>query len=185
VKLAAELTSKNGVGVICPAERSLFGYYEKLGYKEYFYVQKSGSLDPGIAVYGSVRRVGTAKYIDLRRALLSGRSYIDFSEKTLSYQKHLCDSTGGGLYSVITDGVQCCAACEIYDGKLYIKELLAPDGSAYNSALLLCRATGCRSFSYRTTAHPMAECSPFGMVLSDKLALRNDTGLAWLGFAFD
>ena len=187
IRAAAQLSNEGGaVGVICPAEYSLFGYYRRsAGYKDYFYSYDSSSSDSGVLAYGSAVSVDAAQYLELRRKLLEGRAYIDFSIKSMKFQEQLCLESGGGLFSVIAGGVQCAAAAEIIKGRLVIKELLVPSGPFHTPALLTARALGCRDFSYRTPVRPGEEGRPFGMISGLSFSDEADTGLGWYGFAFD
>ena len=187
IRAAAKLSNEGGcVGVICPAEYSLFGYYRRTaGYRDYFYSYESSGSDSGILAYGSVLSINAAQYLDLRKKLLEGRAHIDFSLKSMEFQERLCLRSGGGLFSVTAGGVQCAAAAEIVGGKLVIKELLVPNGSFYTPSLLIARALGYQDFTYRTPVRPGEEGRPFAMISGLTFSEEADTGLGWYGFAFD
>ena len=185
LRFASELAAKDGVAVLCPAERSLFAHYEKFGYRTHFNMSTQSGADIGVAVHGSVTRASLRGYAALREELLSGREHIDFDLKALAYQEHLCVSTGGGLFYVVSDGVRCAAAVEVHDGRAVFRELIVPSGTVYTAAMLVCRALKAREFTYRAPVRPGGEAQPFAMIQGEAPAHVPDTGLAWLGFAFD
>ena len=60
-------------------------------------------------------------YQVLRERFLQGTSHVSCPLESLTWQKMLCDASGGGLYR-IGDGV---AAAECWGGSVILKELLA------------------------------------------------------------
>lgn len=181
--MARRAAMAGGVAVVCPAEPPLIQYYEKNGFSRLFYAGEFNCTDVGLDLTGSVTRVTVRGYAALREELLHGRPHIDFDSQTLEYQEQLCTASGGGLYYVVSDGVRCCAAAEVYDGKAYIRELVVPTGSQYNAAALVARAVRAQSFIYRSPVRPGEKSAPFAMICSAQPV--KDTGLAWFGFAFD
>lgn len=175
--------TRSGLGAVCPAEPSLFGFYEKYGFKPVFGATVRECTDVGLPLTGSAALVTVRGYAALREELLHGREHIDFDLRALEYQELLCKRSGGGLYYVVSDGVRCCAAVEVEGDRANIRELLVPSGSVYNAAALVSRAVGCPRFSYRTPPRQGDADTPFAMLHTD--SVRSPSGLAWFGFAFD
>ena len=187
IERAADMSCRDGaVGVICPAQYSLFDYYRSRGgYRDHFYIYEASSSGQGMLAYGSARRVDAQEYSQIRRRLLKGRDYIDFSPEAMRFQEKICTMSGGGLFSVAASGVRCAAAAEMRDGEILIKELVVPTGTLHMPALITARALGKESFTYRTPVRPGEEGIPFAMARGISDGEEEDTGLGWYGFAFD
>lgn len=183
---AAEISSRGRVGVICPAEPSLFDFYrKKAGYCEYFNVSEFSSTDPGVSVWGSAARTDAAGYQELRRSLLAERAYIDLSHRAMAYQERLCLVSGGGLFALTCGGRPGAAAVEVHGDRAVIKELLFSGPLSVDPALLVCRALGVSRYSYRAPVQPGGEGAHFAMIRNVPDEDIPDAGLAWFGFAFD
>lgn len=183
LKMAYEAAARTGFGVICPAESSLFAYYEGFGFSKCFAVCEQKCTDVGLPLTGSVSRVTVREYAALREELLHGRTHIDFDLKALAYQDAVSRASGGGLFHVATEGDRCCAAVEVYDDHAYIRELIAPSAGRYNAAALVARCVKCQGFTYRTPPRLGDESRPFAMLSSP--AAMCDVPAPWFGFAFD
>ena len=120
---------------LCPAEDTLFEYYsERTGLSEWFYTREIKTTAPdhyNTSVYLS--EISVAEYSDIRERLLSRTPHIEHNLRAIEYQRLLCQSHGGGLYSVKIGGDIFCATVDIQENRqVLIKELLAPVGM-YNA----------------------------------------------------
>ena len=183
LRAAIAEAEKDGVAVLCPAEPSLFGYYEKYGFKPVFGVTQTRCTDVGIPLTGSATRITVRGYAALREELLHGRDHIDFDLKALEYQNLDCERSGGGFYYLVSDGARCCASVEKQGDWAVIRELIVPTGSIYNAAALAARTVGCGKFFYRTPVRQGEAGTPFAMLRADSSPAQS--GTAWFGFSFD
>lgn len=202
-KVALEVCQHAGhaANVICPAEDSLFGYYqERVGYQESFFIEEktilAGEL-PEIQTKWGIDVISPQEYHLLREQFLAGRIHIVFDDRAMKYQKHLCKESGGEMYAIHFGGEYCaCAAVEKNDdGEVLIKELLfdqdnpISESRVQEAAALVsfvlpgdkiimrmpCRASGSRSETRR-----------FGMIIHDRSDfVMDENKAAWFGFAFD
>lgn len=180
---AIEEATRSGLGVICPAEPSLFPYYERYGFKPVFGAMVRDCTDVGLPLSGSATHVSIRGYAALREELLHGREHIDYDIRVIEYQEQLCNHSGGGLFYLVAGNVRCCAAVEVEEGRALIRELLVPSGSIYNAAALAARAVSCPRFSYRTPLRQGDTPTPFAMLHTE--SVMTASGSAWFGFAFD
>lgn len=184
LKAALDHAATAGVAAVCPAESSLYGYYADQGFQTFFAVSERHCTDVGSPLSGSVTRVTVRGYAALREELLYGRAHIDYDMRTLEYQEHLCSMSGGGLYYVVSDGIRCCAAVELWEGEARIKELIVPSGSQYNAAALVARAVRCDKFTYRAPVRPGDESTPFAMLSGPACEDKPELS-PWFGFDFN
>ena len=160
----AQKNCKADYAALVPAEESLFGFYEAMGYKTVFFnseytisPQKGAKIRPATPeVYRSIREL---------------QLYDNF----LSYDEFLLPCAGQ-LYRIETEDGLYCACCYKEKDTLLIRELL-PDSP--EAAAALCAYLNCKTASVRT----MGEDKPFGMLLSLKGAPLPE--IAYLGLAFD
>ena len=181
--------------VICPAEPSLFHFYEETAnYRPLFSVlwEDFSAEEPEISAAGfSAEPASPETYAAIREELLANCMHIDFRPAFLRYQQSLCRASGGDLF-LLRFGDRCgCAAVELLpDGRVAVKELLCPDGIDTRAAVsLIRREVGGTAFSLRSPA-PLGDPSarPFAMARFHGAApaSRFPGGkLPWLGFAFD
>jgi GNAT superfamily N-acetyltransferase len=195
---AARLAETSGYQavVLCPASDSLFEYYlNHTRFRVAFDVYEARITRAGLsaeALY-DIRPVSPQGYRIARRRLLTGRSFIDMDENSLSFQQHLCASLGGGLYELSCSG-QCmgCAVTERQsDGSVWIKELLVSGGfSAAAAASSIAAVLPAEEYLVRTPSPydmKIMVRRRFAMMLPDGGAsgsIPAENG-AWFGLAFD
>ena len=160
----AQKNCKMAYAALVPAEESLFGFYEAMGYKTVFF-NSEYTVSPKKGA--NIRPANPEVYRSIRELQL----YDNF----LSYDEFLLPCAGS-LYRIETaEGLHCACAYK-KDKELLIRELL-PDSA--EAAAALCAHLGCQSATVRT----MGEDQPFGMLRSLKGAPLPET--AYLGLAFD
>lgn len=181
--------------VICPAEPSLFHFYEETAaYRQIFSVlQEDFSAEELEIPAGdfSAEQASAETYAAVREELLSGCTHIDFRPEFLRYQQSLCRQSGGDLF-LLRFGDRCgCAAVEcLPNGRAAVKELLCPEDIDVKSAVsLLHCAVGSTAFSVRSPAAMESKgAQPFAMArFHGAVPATRFPGawLPWLGFAFD
>lgn len=109
--------------VLVPAQPSLFGYFEALGYEAAFYhrvwVPEAGPVPLAVPV-----PVAPGVYNVLRRGWLEGRAWVDWQDGPVAFQETLSIGSGGGLFRQdLPHGAGCIAVELSRDGTL-VKELL-------------------------------------------------------------
>lgn len=124
VQKAVELAKKRGAEhiVTLPAEKSLYGWYEKVcGFKCRLYRQTKllETMDMGV-----VKRISAEEYSALREEKLSGRRHIVYGAAAMKLQQLLCETYSGGLFSC----AGAIAAAYSADGIGIMQELLCPEG---------------------------------------------------------
>lgn len=174
---------KHGV-VMVPGERSLFDFYEGLGYETGFSTwEQTIPRENSAEQLPSVVPCSLEDYQRLRADRLRGGRWIRYPDKTAAWQESLCRGSGGGLYRV-GGGI---AAVECWGGAVAVKELLSdcPEQSA--QALLL--ALGAERALVRTPV-PLGKGpgKPFGVVKwldpeAEEIWSGHRDG--YLAFAFD
>lgn len=97
-----------------------------------------------------VHRVDHESYGRLRELMLGGKCHVRFSPMLLSWYDHYIRASGGGLYLLDIDGNAGCAACEVGDGHLSVKELLFPRGNFRGALSALAGELKCSSLTVRT-----------------------------------
>ena len=108
--------------VMVPGEPSLFRFYESLGYETACFTWETEiSRETKTPPRQRAERCDVETYQVLRERFLQGTSHVSCPLESLTWQKVLCDASGGGLYR-IGDGV---AAAECWGGSVILKELLA------------------------------------------------------------
>ena len=160
----AEAQCSHAYAALVPAEKELFGFYQKLGYNPCFYHDTyTVSAEKGAKISTAAPQV----YRSIRELQLYG----DF----LSWEEYLLPCAGT-LYRIETeDGLYC--ACAVKDGDtLHIRELLpdAPEAAAALAAHLHCKQARVRT---------VGDSELFGLCKSLKPYPLPDQ--AYLGLAFD
>ena len=180
--------------VLCPAGDSLFEYYSsRAGMRDWFYVDERTITNPsssGSPV--SLAAASVEEYALLRAELLSDRPHIELDARALSYQLHLCRSSGGGLFRAFSpDGSACLIIEGSADGVLNIKELLTSNLSDSDVIAAVSELFPVKGYFIRSPSQESSAPSTrrFGMLaLSDGVSIGADelnSFLPWYGSAFD
>ena len=115
---------------VVPAEPSLFKFFATVGFAPFFSTRKlellrsmSRPLQPG----DMAEPVEPEAYNAIRDRLLEGTPSVRYGTELIRYQQGIGRLSGGGLYRVVADGVEGCAAVEYVDpDTVLFKELLLP-----------------------------------------------------------
>ena len=195
--IAAELTNMaakayDGINTVCPAEDSLFGYYERIaGYKDFFYRSllsyESAALPKNTPV--TVTPLEYTEYGNLRETLLSGRTHIEFGGIFLKHQKLISKASGGDMYKITFGDHTYCCTTECYEGTVYVKEVLAPQDLIPEILSSLNELTPSEKFVVSTPCDRENGAFPMRSAMylpSPECKLKTeDMPLPWFGFAFD
>ncbi|NLM84491.1 MAG: GNAT family N-acetyltransferase [Clostridiales bacterium] len=178
--------------VLHPAEKTLFSFYEKLGFLTAFSACFTGiiNLDPQSEpeTHGAaLRRISSAEYAALRRRYLDGRVFIDFTPHAFAYQEALCGE--GGLFAVERGGETVgCAIVERGGEETAAKELLCSPRDFDDAVAALERAFPAHALSVRAPEWAVPGGSeravPFGMLYLTAAGYPQDAA-GWYGPAFD
>ena len=168
---------------VVPAEASLFKYFETVGFGECFSNRKRELLESRISpapARSSLEELDAAAYGALRERLLSGVFHTRYGEKLLAFQAGASRLSGAGLYRVVIDGREGCAAAEYTsDNSLAIKELLISPTLMEGAVALIRGKLRAHRYFVRTPALwdglPGSYIQPFAMVKW----LREDLRQAW------
>lgn len=130
--------------VMVPGEESLFGFYQRLGYRRAFPHQVTELTCPSPAPAAEITHLAPEEYNTLREAFLAGTAHASYPPEYAAGQAELCRQSAGGLFSItLAEGASCLAAAEHWDrGTLLLKELLAPDPVWKTAAAALCAHLG-------------------------------------------
>jgi len=180
--------------ILCPSSDDLFDYYsQSTAFRENFYICEKKHTTLGTCEENfTVSEASPDEYLAIRDSLLSHIPHVKMDINAIMYQSKLSKFTGGKLIKVDIDGVDSCAAIEVYEnGAILIKELLTPDG--YQNAILSVIGTAFPSHEYtiRTPAKIYtdqdAHVRRFGMIATtDNIVINSYAQIApWYGFAFD
>jgi GNAT superfamily N-acetyltransferase len=177
---AKNIALEDGVSALCPAENSLFRYYEdKCGYDSFFYVHEFSGKASGT---GDFNRLSSDEYMSVRENLLGDTPHIVLTKKAVEYQRLISESTGGGLFA-LTDGTVC-GAVEVYKDKFaVIKELLLNGNNREKTAENLAGFLGCNSYFARTPAVNYSDGRAFAMIYPKTEKIFSCP--PWFGFAYD
>ena len=171
--------SENTFQTVCPAEESLFGYYERrYGYTGVFKVfeekiEKLTESSFEVAYFA----LSAQEYGKCREQFLEKIPHIRFNEKALDYQKFLCASSGGEMVKFSIGGEEGIAAFEIYGGCAIFKEVLF-DGDCKNALINIAIEKGANSAVIRKPAKEGESIRAFAMA-------KGEVREGYYGFAFD
>ncbi len=176
---------------LVPAEPSLYGWYADTfalypisELREASFVVSELAERPEKA---RVHRVDNKSYVRLRELMLGGKCHIRFSSLLIGWYDHYIRAAGGGLYLLDIDGNAGCAACEIEDGHLSVKELLFPRGNFRNALSALAGEFKCSTMTVRSPVFFPSEgqtrdCAVARLAAGFSLPEKSSV---WWGLAFD
>lgn len=172
----AQLISKgDGVPCLHPAEPSLFDWYAEMGFHPAVSIRE-GTVTLSSAPSESVplTKIAHAEYGALRRSMLSGVAFADFSDKLLRWQASLGISYyafDGGCFAAHSDGE-----------KMIVPELLA-NNNALSALQTLCSENKIYSCTVRTPA--LSRFDGFGPQQKFVSVASQNTNIGYWGFVFD
>ena len=136
--------------IICPADESLFPYYEKMGYKRFFKVRSSVfSKSTTSAKIGSIAEITGEEYGKIRKGLLPPLSVFQ-PPAFLEHQSALCTLSKGALVRLNLGEPGCAAVERSENGKLFVKELLIPEPFLTDAMTLICDYFSAKTLLVRT-----------------------------------
>lgn len=181
--------------ILVPAEKKLFDFYCRQGYREGFYIRETlltRDQMPPILPMQSISPITPEEYNHRRNKQLEGRLYIAYLEEEISYQKRLSQLSGADIYAIDVQGIQGCAAVErINLDKLLIKEILLPEEFITQGVRQIAQFLPAKEYLIRTPAYLGealgGEIRAFAMIRSQKEMNLEITPAeqGYLGFAFD
>lgn len=187
LEYAKKYAEEEGISflLLVPANKELFDYYGKFGYKTYFYRQKV-SLVENTEIYNSTSKKAEIKDLYyLREKCLNNLFHIKWSEEALKYA--LNEHTEYGGHVTVTDNAY--ALWSVEDNELTITEALGTEPSAVNSLLKsISNDKGVLNISGYTVCDFPENGIPFGMILpcSEKAqAIIEENPCGYLGLALD
>ena len=125
--------------VLVPAEDSLFRYFARSGYKVGFALWEGTVEVPETLGEGSSLKVATAEeYRAVREERLAKIPHAVMPLPMMEQQKKLCMKWNCDLYILELPGGMGCASAERWeDGRIFLRELLIPEGEESNALALL------------------------------------------------
>ena len=181
------------VTILCPSSDDVFEYYSaKTDFSESFYItERKFSHITSNSKNTQSQELSAKDYMKLRNKKLPVTAHIQSDLNIITYQKKLCDLSGGGLYKVCgIDWTAIASVEKLNDKKIIINELLCPP-EYENDALFAISEIfpGCE-IVVRTPVSPnlasKINIKRFGMMTSSLTSISNIyLGDAWYGFAFD
>ena len=124
---------------VVPAEPSLFKFFGTVGFSTGFSTRKVELLreEAGTPQSGdSVEPATPETYNDIRNRLLEGTPSVLYGTDLIRYQEGMSRLSGGGLYRIVVDGAEGCAAVEYADqDSVLFKEMLVPAPQMVHRAL--------------------------------------------------
>lgn len=169
---------------VVPAEAGLFKFFETVDFTDCFSNRKLELLEsmiPSAPAGSCLEEVDAAAYGALRERLLSGTFHTRYGEGLLAFQEGVSRLSGAGLYRVVIDGREGCAAVEYTgDSSLAVKELLVAPTLMENAVSLIKEKLQADRYFIRTPALwdglPGSYIQPFAMIKW----LKEDLRQAWI-----
>lgn len=187
------------VALLVPAEESLFNFYRHQDYQVVSWVReglgKAFVLDGKEATKLRLTRISPIRYLGLREERLIGSPHARWDQRQIVYQGVVADACGGGLFAFYqASRAVGCAVVEIYEEKMYIKELLLPDELISEGVSILAVHWPALEIILRMPANTnmkqifseeICPVRPFAMAKSDNPQLLKQLQGCYFGLALD
>lgn len=186
------------MSILVPAQESLFGFYEKKGYQDGFYIREVTLTRDQIMRPGGYQEEGViitpvtpSSYNIIRRAQLKGKVYVDYANEEIAYQKQLCQKYGGDLYGLEVGGIRGCAVVEVMsETEVLIKEILMPDHLVREGIMQIAKVLPAQKYRVRLPAslgaHLGGQARHFGMMKGfEEKNIVSPDARGYLGIAYD
>jgi len=194
------IRAKKAFSVIVPANRGLFEFYLKQGYKEGFSIVqkiiKAEELPGGGFVQSmnlSLEPIGSDLYNLTRREFLKEQSFIDYPEEELTQQQKLSHFSGADLYAIKPSNQGQISGLmtveKISEDRVIIKECLAAEEFILPAVGRLASLLPAKEYILRVPDFLGqaigGKLTPFAVIknLGKKVLLSKEA--AYLGLAFD
>ncbi len=185
--------------VLVPAEKGLFDFYRKQGYREGFGIRETVISSKNIESFPRDRdhqekltEINPQEYNRRRNLFLGGSLHISYLVEEIAYQQELSRRSGADIYGLKIGGNEGCAAIErIGSDKIMVKEILIKDEILPAALRCLLQELAAAQYLIRTPLYLGQELGgvirPFGMLkpLQKKSLPRKADDLGYLGLAFD
>lgn len=181
---------------VVPAEASLFKFFGTVGFSTGFSTRKVEILrheagEPNPA--DKVEPVSPEGYNLIRNRLLEGTPSVLYDTELIRYQQGMSSLSHGGLYRIVADGTEGCAAVEYVDEEsVLMKELLLPTEKVRRALAVFSQVLPGRRCHVRTPASwdglPGSYIQPFGMIKwyhPQKARLWQEDTKGYMGLGFD
>ena len=127
---AAQACKGRGISrlILVPGSRDLFRFYEKRGYRTAFYLQKA-SLKNSAPLDGpasSSETLSAGQMLAARRAVLRGRTFVDWEERALEHVLKETRMQGGQIIAASDGDRQGYALCLPSEQQVFVSEWIAP-----------------------------------------------------------
>lgn len=189
---------KVSMSVLVPANKSLFGFYYKLGYADGFYIRESILSKTRIDSFKDVRinprafiPIEADEYNAIRNNILKDRIYIKYNNEDIIYQKKLSKAANSDIYKIEFENIIGCAVIErLSEDKIFVKEILLADNYLQDALKCIANLFSANEYIVRTSSdkgesiggivRPFAVYKP----LNDMPDISHDK-TAYLALAFD
>ena len=181
---------------VVPAEPSLFKFFGTVGFSTAFSTRKVELMrgeTRAAQPEDTVSPISPEEYNAIRERLLEGTPSVHYGVELIRYQEGMGRLSGGGLYRVVAEGVEGCAAVEYVDAdSVLFKELLLPAAQLPRALAVFAGMLPGRRCRVRTPAGwdglPGSYIQPFGMIKwyhRDKARLWREDTKGYMGLGFD
>lgn len=189
------LSNQVPVTMLVPAEPALFRFYDGRGYRIACYIREVTLTREIIENInnqnGSECELHSAEpyqYNQIRRALLKGRTYVDYREDEILFQKKASQLFNADIYSILTEVGEGCAIVERTEDIVIVKELLIDEKCIISAIKQISVQMPAQRYIIRTPSFYNSDIGgdtrPFGMVRSSKLPDPSPHNI-YLGIAYD
>lgn len=181
---------------VVPAEASLFKFFGTVGFSTGFSTRKAEVMrheagEPNPA--DKVEPVSPEAYNLIRNRLLEGTPSVRYGTDLIRYQQGMSRLSRGGLYRIVVEDAEGCAAAEYVDeDSLLLKELLLPVEKVPRALAAFSQVLPGRRCHVRTPASwdglPGSYIQPFGMIKwyhPQKARLWQEDAKGYMGLGFD
>ena len=180
------VSKKNGISLLCPAELSLIPFYEKTGYKPYFYT-KNCFVEVSDDVSVETSTLNIADYNKWREEFLMDISHVAVNERLLAFAKW--DSSVLQPMLLVNNGDAICFIESVDDGVLTASEIIVnPKLLAYSKEICLQIAQGLAKFFevdkvvFKTISVSSYVENLQGMLADESLEFNDNLTMPYFGF---
>lgn len=191
--------SQKELSVLVPAEKPLFDFYRKLGYREGFSIREVLLQDNEIDQLPlhktspcEIYSLTPETYNQRRNQYLKGNLYVAYADGEIAYQKKLSQLSGADIYALDCGEIRGCAAIErVTPNKVLIKEILISGEMIPNALKEIALHLQAKEYMVRTPTFLGEDLGgsvhPFGMFKRQRkseVEIRPEAS-GYLGLAFD
>lgn len=180
------VAKKGGVSIVCPAELSLIPFYEKIGFKPYFYSKNCyAEVSDDVSVETSALSI--SDYMKWREEFLADIPHVAVNERLLEFAEW--DSSVLQPMLLINNGDAICFVESVDDGMLSASELIVnPKLLAYSKDISFQIAQGlAKSFEVDNVVfHTVTESRYIekmqGMIADEAAEINDNLTMPYFGF---